>query len=134
MRWRKDEKEFVAVARTARVATVDGRGVPHNVPVCPLLDGDTVCFATEKGAKKLRNIETNPQVAVVVDEYVERWDHLRGVMIQGTGRIVGRAEFRRLRAKLYAKFQQYPSQAAIGDSDSVIVRVTPEKKFSWGFE
>ena len=133
MRWRKDEKEFVATARTARVATVDARGVPHNVPVCPLLDGDTICFATEKGAKKLRNIEANPQVAVVVDEYVEGWDHLRGVMVQGNARVVGKAEFRRLRKKLYTKFLQYRSAAAIGESDSVIVRITPGRKFSWGF-
>jgi len=134
MRWRKDEKDFVAVARTARVATTDGEGVPHNVPVCPVLDGDAICFATEKGAKKLRNIAANAQVAIVIDEYAEAWDHLRGVMIQGTARVVARTQFRRLRAKLYAKFLQYRTDAAIGDSDSVIVRVTPEKKFSWGFE
>jgi nitroimidazol reductase NimA-like FMN-containing flavoprotein (pyridoxamine 5'-phosphate oxidase superfamily) len=134
MRWSKEEKEFASVARTARVATVDEKGVPHNVPVCPLFDRDAVCFATEKGAKKLRNIEKNPAVTVVMDDYTEAWDHLRGIMIQGKARTVGRAEFTRLRKQLYAKFTQYRAQAPISDSDSVIVRVTPERKFSWGFD
>jgi PPOX class probable F420-dependent enzyme len=134
MRWRKDEKEFVATARVARVATVDHRGTPHNVPVCPLLDGDTICFATEKGAKKLRNIEKNPQIALVFDDYTEGWDNLRGIMIQGTARPVPRGDFRRLRKRLYAKFQQYRSVSPIGASDSVIVRVSPSKKLTWGFD
>jgi hypothetical protein len=36
--------------------------------------------------------------------------------------------------KIYAKFTQYESHAALGVRDSVIVQVTPEKKFSWGFD
>src|SRR5215475_8253360 len=74
------EKGFIESLRVARVATVSPEGVPHNVPVCPLFERDKVYFATERNAKKLRNIKVNPRVTVVFDEYTEAWNYLRGVM------------------------------------------------------
>src|SRR5688572_2016202 len=96
----KKEKEFVHEMRVARVATVDAEGVPHNIPVCPLVVNDRIYFASEKKAKKLRNIEANPHVTVVFDEYTDAWDYLRGIMVQGKGRIVNKTEFRRLRKQI----------------------------------
>src|SRR5262245_52517505 len=134
MKLTKAEKDFVESMRVVRVATVDPDGIPHNVPVCPLMDKDRIYFGTELHARKLRNIKTNPRIALVFDEYTEAWAHLRGVMIQGTARIVNVAEFRRLRKRLYAKYPQYESEAALGERDSVIVELTPDRKFSWGLE
>lgn len=130
----KTERDFVASMRVVRVATVDPDGIPHNVPVCPLMEKDRIFFATERTARKNRNIRTNPNVTLVFDEYTEAWDYLRGVMIQGTARVVSAAEFRRLRKRIYAKFSQYESKAALGERDSVIVEVKPERKFSWGLK
>ena len=134
MKFSKAEKDFVENMRVGRVATVGPDGVPHTVPVCPLFDDNKIYFATERKAKKLRNIKSNSTVAVVFDEYTEAWDNLLGVMVSGTARVVNAKEFPTLRKKIYAKYTQYESHAAIGVRDSVIVEVTPEKKFSWGFE
>jgi nitroimidazol reductase NimA-like FMN-containing flavoprotein (pyridoxamine 5'-phosphate oxidase superfamily) len=132
MKLTKAEKDFLQYQRVARVATVDPDGVAHSVPVCPLLDNDKIYFGTERKAKKIRNIEGNPRVTAVFDEYTEAWNFLRGVMIQGKARIVTRKEFPALRKKIYAKFSQYESSAPLGERDSVIVEVTPAKSFSWG--
>ena len=134
MKLTKTEREFVESMRVVRVATVNKDGVPHNVPVCPFVKNDKVYFATERKARKLRNIKANPNLALAFDEYTDAWDHLRGVSIQGTARIVSKSEFRRLRKEIYAKYTQYESKAAIGERDSVIVEVTPDKKFSWGLK
>jgi nitroimidazol reductase NimA-like FMN-containing flavoprotein (pyridoxamine 5'-phosphate oxidase superfamily) len=128
------EKDFIQTMRVMRVVTVDADGMPHSVPVCPLVDKDRIYFGTERNARKVRNLKTNPHVAVVFDEYTEAWDYLRGVMIQGTARIVDTAQFRRLRKQIYAKYPQYETQAALGERDSVIVEVVPERKFSWGLK
>jgi len=132
MKWTKAEKEFVGTARVARLATVSPEGIPHNVPVCPLLDSGKIFFGTEAKAKKVRNIDANPRVAIVFDDYTEAWKHLRGIMIQGTARIVTAREFRSVRQKIYAKFLQYQSAAPLGEKDSAIVEVTAEHKLSWG--
>jgi nitroimidazol reductase NimA-like FMN-containing flavoprotein (pyridoxamine 5'-phosphate oxidase superfamily) len=134
MKLTEAERTFIETMRVMRVATVDADGTPHSVPVCPLVNKDKVYFATERNARKVRNIKVNPSIAVVFDEYSEAWNYLRGVMIQGTARIVNAAEFRRLRKGLYAKFPQYETEAALGERDSVIVELTPEHKFSWGLK
>jgi nitroimidazol reductase NimA-like FMN-containing flavoprotein (pyridoxamine 5'-phosphate oxidase superfamily) len=132
MKLTSKEKDFVECLRVARVATVDSDGVPHSVPVCPVFERNKIYFATERKAKKARNIEANPSVTVVFDEYSEAWEYLRGVMVQGKGRIVNAKEFREFRKKIYAKYSQYEQSAPLGERDSVIVEVTPERKFSWG--
>ena len=134
MKLTQAEKQFVQTMRVMRVATVDADGMPHTVPVCPLFDKDRIYFGTERNARKVHNIKTNPHIAVVFDEYSEAWDYLRGVMIQGTARIVGMTEFRRIRKQIYAKYPQYETQAALGERDSVIVEIKPERKFSWGLK
>jgi general stress protein 26 len=133
MKLTKAEIEFVEPARVARLATVDSKGTLHNVPVCPILTGGSFFFGTEAKSKKIRNIETNGSVSLVFDDYTECWSYLRGVMIRGHARVVGKQEFRVLRKKLYDKFLQYEPSAPLNPDDSVIVEVVPETKFSWGF-
>ena len=134
MRLTAKEKDFVQCMRVARVATVASNGVAHNVPVCPLFEDNKIYFGSERSARKVRNIEGNPSVTIVFDEYSEAWNYLRGVMLQGTARVVKAKEFRELRKKFYAKYSQYERNAPLGERDSAIVEVTPERKFSWGIE
>jgi nitroimidazol reductase NimA-like FMN-containing flavoprotein (pyridoxamine 5'-phosphate oxidase superfamily) len=128
------EKDFVQCLRVARVATVASDNVPHNVPVCPLFENNKIYFGTERGARKMRNIEVNPNVTVVFDDYTEAWEYIRGVMFQGKARVVNAKEFRQFRKKIYAKYSQYERRSPLGDRDSAIVEVTPTRKFSWGIE
>ena len=128
------EKDFVQCLRVARVATVASDSVPHNVPVCPLFENNKIYFGTERGARKMHNIEGNPNVTVVFDDYTEAWEYIRGVMFQGTARVVNAKEFRQFRKKIYAKYSQYERRSPLGDRDSAIVEVTPTRKFSWGIE
>src|SRR5262252_5820660 len=93
------EKDFVECLRVARVATLTSGSAPHNVPVCPVFEKNKIYFGTSKTAKKVRNIQANPRVTVVFDEYSEAWAYLRGVMFQGKARIVNAREFRSLRKK-----------------------------------
>ncbi len=132
MRWRKTEKDFVEAARVARLATTDAKSIPHNVPICPLLDNGKLYFGTEAGAKKVRNITANANVALIFDDYTEAWERLAGIMIQGQARIVRTREFREIRRKIYTKYPQYQSIAPMTDGNSAIIEIIPQKKFSWG--
>ncbi len=132
MKWTKAEKEFVAMARVARLATVDSQGTPHNVPICPLLANGKLYFGTEAGAKKVRNIRANGRVAIVFDDYTEAWGHLRGTMIQGAARVLAREQFRAFRKMIYTKYLQYESTSPLIEGEAAIVEVTPRRKFSWG--
>ena len=83
----------------------------------------------------MKNLEANPHIAVTVDLYSDEWAHLKGVMVQGTARLIGRGpRFRKIRTLLYRKYPQYETDAAIDESDSVVVEVTPQAVFTWGLD
>jgi len=124
---------FIRSQRVARLATVDGQGVPHNVPVCPVASGGRIYFASDSKARKVRNLRRNPQLALTFDHYSENWKQLAGVMIIGTAILHDQgAGFRRARQALYRKYKSYARVAPIGEGDSVIVCVTPSTSYSWG--
>ena len=80
------------VARLATVATPEGR--PHLVPVTFVVDDGNVYFAVDakpkssQQLKRLRNIEANPHVCLLVDEYAEDWEQLWWSRADGGARVV----------------------------------------------
>jgi nitroimidazol reductase NimA-like FMN-containing flavoprotein (pyridoxamine 5'-phosphate oxidase superfamily) len=77
-------------------------------------------------------VRANPRLALTVDLYSDDWSQIAGVMVQGRARVIERgSRFRGLRRRLYAKYPQYPREAALGETDSVIVELTPTRVFSW---
>ena len=115
MRLKKALAKLVAWERVARVATASRAGVPHVVPVCHVLADGKLYFASDVGARKVLN--------------------LKGVLLQGTARLIEKGPpFRKIRRLLYAKYPQYPDEAALEESEVVIVEVTPARVFSWGVE
>jgi len=135
MRLKKAIASLIQWERVSRVATAGPGGMPHVVPVCHVVADGRIYFASGAEGRKVMNIEANPQVAVVVDLYAEAWPHLKGVMVQGRAVLIARGpRFRKIRSLLYAKYPQYPDEAALDESDSVIVEVTPVRVFSWGIE
>jgi len=132
MRLTKAQAKLIQWERVARVATVGAAGMPHLVPVCQILLGGKIYFASGKKGRKVLNLRANPKLALTVDLYSDDWARLQGVMVQGTARVIERGpRFRGLRRRLYAKYPQYPREAALGESDSVIVELTPTHAFSW---
>jgi nitroimidazol reductase NimA-like FMN-containing flavoprotein (pyridoxamine 5'-phosphate oxidase superfamily) len=134
MKFTKSETDFIKSQNVGHVATISSEGMPHNVPVCPVFDSGRVYFGSETNAKKVKNIKFNPRVAIVFDVYSDSWKELQGVMLQCKARIVDSTEFKKVRRKLYAKYPQYETEAALEPKDSVIIELEPSKKFSWGFE
>jgi PPOX class probable F420-dependent enzyme len=135
MRLTKKVARLLAYERVCRVATTGADGTAHVVPVCHVVAGDKIYFASGSDARKVANLRRNPRLALTVDLYAEDWSRLRGVMVQGTAALIARGpRFTQARARLYAKYPQYPEEAALATSDSVIVEVTPTRVFTWGLD
>lgn len=121
--------------RVCRLATANPAGMPHLVPVCQVVSDGKIWFASGTDGRKAKNLAANPRVAVTVDLYSEDWEHIKGVMVQGQARLHARGpRFRRIRALLYRKYPQYEREAALDESDSVVVEVTPTRVFTWGLD
>jgi nitroimidazol reductase NimA-like FMN-containing flavoprotein (pyridoxamine 5'-phosphate oxidase superfamily) len=135
MRISKRLWQFIERERVCRVATVGADGVPHLVPVCHVVVDGTICFGSGKDGRKVVNVRANEQIAVTVDLYAEDWPELKGVMVQGRASVIERGpRFRKIRTRLYRKYSQYEGEAALDESDSVVVAVAPRHVFSWGWE
>jgi PPOX class probable F420-dependent enzyme len=121
--------------RVCRVATASPDGTPHLVPVCPVVAGGKIYFASGNDGRKALNLAANPRIAVTVDLYSDDWTHIKGVMVQGRATLHAKGPpFGKIRALLYRKYPQYASEAAIDESDSVVVEVTPTRVFTWGMK
>ena len=85
-------------ARVARLATADSKAIPHIVPVVFAFDGEKYYIPVDEKTKttrpdklrRLKNIEINPAVALLIDEYSEDWKKLLFIMIQGKASILGK--------------------------------------------
>jgi pyridoxamine 5'-phosphate oxidase family protein len=80
------EIEYLKDARLGRLATVDGSGRPHVVPVGfrynPELGAVDVRGRNMERSKKFRDVERTGRVAFVVDDVLPPW-RARGVEIRG---------------------------------------------------
>ena len=83
--------ESLAAARVGHLATASADGLPHVIPVCFALHGTVLYSVLDQKPKRtsltrlrrVRNIQANSQVALVVDHYDEDWDRLWFILLTG---------------------------------------------------
>jgi len=129
--------ELLRTARVGRLATVGADGRPLVVPVCYAFDGVRVYSAVDpkpkrtRDLRRLRNIAANPQVSLVVDEYVEEWTQLRYVIVEGHADVLtDGADFGEAIDLLIAKYPQYRALGLARDAGAVI-RLAPDRLLHW---
>jgi PPOX class probable F420-dependent enzyme len=132
-----DPKVRFTQSPVARLATITPDGIPHLVPVVFAVGGDqhdvvyTAVDAKPKTTKQLRrlaNIESNPEVSLLVDHYADDWTQLWWVRVDGVASIHEDGDamhtgYRLLRAK-YAQYQSVP---LIGP----VIEITVRRWSSW---
>jgi PPOX class probable F420-dependent enzyme len=93
----RDARRLFAQAPVARLATVTEAGRPHIVPVTFAVDGNYIYTAVDAkpknetaagGLQRLRNIRSDPRVAVLADRYRDDWASLWWVRADGLASIV----------------------------------------------
>jgi PPOX class probable F420-dependent enzyme len=131
-----EELHFTGSQRVAHLATADANGRPQVVPVCfAHLDGRIYIAIDEKPKRtlrlrRMRNIDENPQVAIVLDRYDEDWSRLAWVLVQGTATVLDTGpEHSRALIALREKYPQYRVMAL---EDRPVISVTVERVSSWG--
>jgi PPOX class probable F420-dependent enzyme len=133
-------QEFVSTARVAHLATAGLDGTPHNVPLCFWFDGTNFYFAIDEKPKRkaglelkrMRNIASNPRVALIIDHYEEDWASLAYVLVHGRARVVEDPEEYMLALRfLRDKYPQYRAMT-LSPENNPIVKIEPERIHAWG--
>jgi len=131
------ERRFVESRRVGHLATAEPGGMPHLVPVCFALLGDTLYITVDekpkrqdRPLKRVRNIRDNPHAAFVVDRYDEDWTRLGWVMLRGPAEILTEGEEHdRAQAELRSRYPQYRTMNLAG---LPVIALRIARATSWG--
>jgi PPOX class probable F420-dependent enzyme len=138
----KDLRTIICAARVARLATVDSEDCkPYLVPVVFIYDGNNFYIPIDEKAKRskpenlkrVKNIQTNPNVALLIDEYNEDWKKIWFIMIQGNASLINNIKskqnrlIQRVHRLLYEKYPQYLT-TGIG---KFCIMIRPKRVIHW---
>ncbi|MBI1761563.1 MAG: TIGR03618 family F420-dependent PPOX class oxidoreductase [Acidobacteria bacterium] len=126
---------YVGLEKLGRLATIAADGMPHNTPVYyALLDGE-IFIGTQRGRKKFRNLQQNPNVCLTIDSTEQPY---RGIMIQGQAEIITdelqHTRFREAIIHRYYGSSDNPAWQYVQSlGASVVFKINAGKIYTWDF-
>ena len=133
------EIAFVQRQRAGRLATADADGHPTAVPVCYPFDGEYFFIALDekpqsveaRKLKRVRNIETRREAALLIDQYSDDWSQLGYVLIHGRAEIVEPGHSLHARALPLVR-DRYAQYRAMDLERLPVIVITPARISAWG--
>lgn len=132
---------FIKGLPVARLATADAEGRPSVVPVCfVLVDGYFYTPIDEKRKrvswgrlKRLRNIEVNSSVSLLIDRYEPDWTALGYVHVRGRAETIApRGRFAKEHAGVIAKLRsRYPQYEHARIDQKPLIKISPDAVTLW---
>lgn len=138
-------KAFISNHRVARLATSGEDLQPAVIPICYVFDGEHIYSPIDEkpksvaasSLKRLRNIEANPRVALVIDDYSEDWSRLSYVLIIGRAEIVIPDELAIEEAQEHARAvellrEKYSQYRSMKIDERPMIKIRPTRIKRWG--
>jgi PPOX class probable F420-dependent enzyme len=133
----EEARRRFASGRVAHMATVTPAGKPHLVPIVFAVDGDEVFSAVDAKPKRspelkrLRNIEANRSVTLLVDHYEDDWNEVWWARADGTAAVyesgAGRERGVRILSQRYEQYRTWP------DSLGAVILIAVARWSGWSF-
>ncbi len=127
--------DVLDTCRVARLGTIARDGRPHLVPVVYAIVDEGIAIAIDEKPKsttrlaRIRNIEHDPRVTVLVDRYDEDWSHLAWVRLDGEAAVLERGE--EYPEALAALRERYPQHREMALEELPLIIVVPDKVAGW---
>jgi len=124
--------------KVARLATVDQKSHPYVVPVVFVFHENSffipldekVKTVNARKLKRVKNIEKNPNVTLLIDKYQNNWKKLSFLMIHGKATVID-GKNSKLMDKIHKLLiSKYPQYKKIGIGNSCIM-INPTKVTFW---
>ena len=109
-------------------------GFPHSVPLGYFRDGESIYCGVRDHTRKIRNIEANPKVSLLIESGSTMAD-IKGAMIQGQARV------HREPGAVLALMRKAASRRGVPEADqptevrpgAAYIEVTPAQRISWDY-
>ncbi len=116
------------------LTTISQSGHPHTVPIGYFRVGKDVYIGCRPGTQKIKNIERNPKVSLMLESGGTMQD-IKGICIQGAADVIldPAAQLPLLRESMRQRGMpeaQLPTEARPG---AAYIHVVPEKVISWDY-
>ena len=133
-----DVRRFVVSARVGRLATSTPDGLPHAIPVCFVLLGDSIYIGLDAKPKsvdalklrRVRNIASNPRAAFIVDRYSDDWSRLGYALIAAEAALV--CDDRERVESIEALRRKYAQYRTLLSDEAPVIALRPRRVTSWG--
>ncbi|MCH7967161.1 MAG: pyridoxamine 5'-phosphate oxidase family protein [Thaumarchaeota archaeon] len=140
MRFNQKTKTLIRKAKVARLATVDQKSNPYVIPVVFVFHKNSFFIPLDektksvnpKKMKRVKNIEKNPNVCLLIDQYQNNWKKLFFLMIHGTATIIDDKKGKILsevHKLLISKYSQY-KKTGIGN---FCIKINPKRITHWQY-
>lgn len=134
-----EERAFLLSARVARLATADGRGAPHVVPVVFAARDEKIYVPVDgkqkrdvERLKRLDNVRESGKVAFLVDRYEDDWANLGFVLIFGSAAVIHAETHDAYDAAAEALREKYAQYRGGIELHRWMIEITPRRAASWG--
>lgn len=116
------------------LTTVGPDGFPHSVPLGYFRLGDEILMGVRANTLKLRNIQQNPKVSLVLETGSTMAD-IKGLMVQGTATVHTDPDDLLHYAREAAKLRGMPEEElpTAPRPGAAYIRVTPHRLRSWDY-
>jgi len=116
------------------LTTISKSGHPHTVPIGYFRKGEAVYIGCRAGTQKLKNIERNPKVSLMLEAGSTMQD-IKGLLIQGNAEVIldPVEQLPLLRESMKQRGtpeDRLPTEARPG---AAYIKVTPVKVISWDY-
>lgn len=129
------ELAFAEECLVARLGTIAKDGQPHLVPVCYAYVDEHFAIAIDEKPKRagtlarVRNIERDPRVTLLIDRYDDDWTKLAWVRIEGRATVLqSRTDWPAALSALRSRYRPYETMVL---EDLPLLRIRPERVVSW---
>ena len=134
----QEQSRWLASAPNAHLATADASGAPHVIPICYACDGRALFSVLDQKPKRaqvtrlrrVRNIQENPRVSLVVDHYEEDWSGLGYILLIGTAELIFEGPEHEAAVRLLR--QKYPQYRTMDVDANPVIKITPQRVVCWG--
>ena len=132
--WKQD---FILNHRVARLATGATEAQLHIVPIVYAYDGEHLYTPIDEKPKRVgafslqrvRDVQANPHVALVIDHHAEDWTQLAWVQVRGKAEIV--ASGARCATAIALLYEKYPQYQMIPLDECPVIIIEPRKILGW---
>jgi PPOX class probable F420-dependent enzyme len=132
-------RRFIETHRVAHLATANAEGRPSVIPICYAFPGAVFYSAIDEKPKtlsssrlqRIRNIKSNPNAALVIDDYSEDWETLAWLHVRCLAEILEPGTTQEHSAATAALRARYPQYGSMHIEARPVIKLIPQQLRFW---